>query len=65
MSTLLFISPQELSSTTILGGNVDIDKYQFTIEQTQIMTIEPLLGTELFDKIVELVTDDEIYRCRQ
>ena len=56
MATLLFISPQELASTTILGGNVDIDKYQFTIEQTQIMTIEPLLGSELFDKIIALVT---------
>jgi hypothetical protein len=56
MATLLFISPTELASTTILGGNVDIDKYTFTIEQTQIMTIEPLLGTDLFDKIVTLVT---------
>lgn len=56
MATLLFISPTELASTTILGGNVDIDKYQFTIEQTMIMTIEPLLGSLLYDKIIELVT---------
>jgi len=56
MATLLFISPTELAKTTILGGNVDIDKYQFTIEQTQIMVIEPLLGTELYDKIITLVT---------
>ena len=56
MATLLFISPTELASTTILGGNVDIDKYQFTIKQTMIMTIEPLLGSLLYDKIIELVT---------
>lgn len=60
MATLLFISPQELASTTILGGNVDIDKYQFTIEQTQIITIEPLLGSELYDKIISLVTSGTI-----
>lgn len=56
MATLLFIQPSEIAETTILGGNVDIDKYQFTIEMVQISVIEPLLGTELYDKIITDVT---------
>ena len=47
----LFITPKEISTTTVLGGNVDIDKYQFIIESVQISVIEPLLGTELYDKV--------------
>jgi hypothetical protein len=34
-----------------MGGNVDVDKYLFCIANTQLTTIEPLLGTELYDKI--------------
>jgi len=51
MAELLFISPEEITATTILGGNVDIDKYVFCIASVQITTIEPLLGTELYNKI--------------
>ena len=47
----LFITPKEISTTTVLGGNVDIDKYQFIIESVQVSVIEPLLGTELYDKV--------------
>tara|TARA_R110000803_G_scaffold11670_3_gene34706 strand:+ start:363 stop:935 length:573 start_codon:yes stop_codon:yes gene_type:complete len=49
----LFITPQELKSTTILGGNVDKDKFLFSIANTQIITIQALLGTELYDVILE------------
>jgi|TARA_R110000782_G_scaffold56932_1_gene119009 hypothetical protein len=52
MATKLFISPQEIQQTTIMGGNVDIDKFQFCIESVMITVIEPLLGSELYDKIV-------------
>lgn len=52
MAEFLFITPQEMASTTILGGNVDIDKYLFCIANVQLTTIEPLLGTELYDKIL-------------
>lgn len=52
MATKLFISPQAIQQTTILGGNIDKDKFSFCIESVQITVIEPLLGTELFDKIV-------------
>ena len=53
---LLFITPAELTQTTIIGGNVDIDKFQMNIENVMITVIEPLLGTELYDKIVADIT---------
>ena len=52
MAEKLFITPAEMSATTILGGNVDIDKYIFCIADAQISIIEPLLGTTLYDKMV-------------
>lgn len=60
MAELLFIEPQEITSTTILGGNVDVDKYLFCIANVQLTIIEPLLGTELYDKIVEDKTNDDL-----
>lgn len=52
MSELLFITPDEMSATSILGGNVDIDKYVFCIANVQLTVIEPLLGSKLYDKII-------------
>lgn len=51
MAELLFITPQEMTSSTILSGNTDTDKYLFCIMQSQLTTIEPLIGTLLYDKI--------------
>ena len=51
MAEFLFITEDEMKSTTILGGNVDPDKFLFSIANTQITTIEPLLGSELYDKV--------------
>lgn len=51
MAELLFITPQEMTSSTILSGNTDTDKYLFCILNVQMTTIEPLLGSELYDKI--------------
>lgn len=58
MAELLFIQPEELTNTTILGGNVDIDKYKPCILSVQLMVIEPLLGQELYDKIVTDIEND-------
>jgi hypothetical protein len=52
MADILFIQPSEMSSTTIMGGNVDIDKYTFCIANVQLSVIEPLLGTLLYDKML-------------
>jgi hypothetical protein len=51
MAELLFITPNEMSKTTIIGGNVDVDKYTMCILNTQIRVIEPLLGSLLYDKL--------------
>lgn len=56
----LFITPQELKSTTILGGNVDKDKFLFSIANTQIISIQELLGTELYDYILEHAEADTL-----
>jgi len=60
MATKLFISPQEIQQTTIMGGNVDVDSFQFCIDSVMITVIEPLLGTELYDKIVTDFTADTL-----
>jgi hypothetical protein len=60
MATKLFISPQQIQQTTIMGGNVDLDSFQFCIDSVQITVIEPLLGTELYDKIVTDYTADNL-----
>lgn len=51
MAELLFITPEEMTSSTMLSGNTDTDKYLFCIADAQISVIEPLLGTLLYDKI--------------
>ena len=56
MAKLLFIKPSEVTSNTILSGNIDVDKLVPCIDQAQITTIEPLLGTELYVKLVEDMT---------
>ena len=60
MAELLFIQPSEIASTTVLGGNVDIDKYLFNVLTTQISVIEPLLGSELYDYIIAQVEADTL-----
>ena len=60
MAEFLFIQPSEIASTTIMGGNVDIDKYIFAVASVQISVIEPMLGTELYDYILAGATADNL-----
>ena len=60
MAELLFIQPEEMTATTVLGGNVDIDKYIFCVANVQLTIIEPLLGTILYDKIVSDIEGDTL-----
>lgn len=60
MAELLFITPQEITQTTIIGGNVDTDKYQMCILETQVRIIEPLLGSELYNKIISDIEYDTL-----
>ena len=59
MAELIFITPQEMTQTTIIGGNVDTDKYTMCILNTQIRIIRPLLGTELYNKMITDLTPAE------
>ena len=49
---LLFLTKDEIAKTTIVGGNVEREKYVFCIINVQKTIIETMLGTELYDKIV-------------
>lgn len=60
MAELIFITPQEMTQTTILNGNVDADKYTMCILNTQLRVIEPLLGTELYNKIISDIEGDTL-----
>ena len=60
MAELLFITPQEITQTSIIGGNVDTDKYQMCILETQVRVIEPLLGSELYQKIISDIELDTL-----
>ena len=48
----LFVSPTEIKATTIIGGAVDVDKFVYIISDVQNTTILPLLGQELYSKIL-------------
>ena len=61
MAEKLFITPSDITKTTILGGNVDIDKYLFCIADAQITVIEPLLGSELYDLMITDLTFPSTY----
>ena len=52
MAEFLFVTPQEIAKTTILGGSIDLDKYVFCIANTQITVLEALLGTQLYNYIL-------------
>jgi hypothetical protein len=50
MITIL-IRPEDLTRNTIIGGNVDVDRYLASIKACQMTLIKPLLGAALYDKI--------------
>lgn len=56
MAELLFIQPSDMTETSVMGGNIDYDKITFHIAFVQLSVIEPLLGTELYDKIISDIT---------
>lgn len=60
MAELLFITPAEMTSSTILSGNTDTDKFLFCIANVQLTVIEPLLGTLLYDKLVLDITNNTL-----
>jgi hypothetical protein len=45
------ITNAELLAGSPLGGNIDADKYQSVINETEVFVIEPALGTKLYKKV--------------
>lgn len=50
--TTLLITGNDLTQNTIMGGNIDPQKYVHVIKEAQIFIVEPLLGTKLYNKIL-------------
>lgn len=46
------ITSHEIKLNTSMGGNVDSDKYIHYINDVQVMVLENVLGTKLYDKII-------------
>ena len=46
------INGNDLVKGTPLRGNVDADNYLFIIDDVQIIYLEPILGTNLYDKLL-------------
>ena len=49
---MALITSQEIKSNTSMGGNVDPDKFMHLLTDVEVLILEPILGTALFDKIV-------------
>lgn len=49
---MALITSSEVKKNTSMGGNVDSDKFMHLIYDIQIMVLENVLGTTLYDKIV-------------
>lgn len=57
MATALFITPTDLKQNSLLDGNVDTDKFIQFIKIAQQIHIQNYLGTKLYDKISQDITD--------
>jgi hypothetical protein len=57
--TTILLKPDELTRNTIMGGNIDVDRYLPMIKIAQNTMIKPLLGKTLYDKIcLDFENDD-------
>lgn len=55
MATALFISKSDIVKKTSLSGSVDSNKFLQYVEVAQEIHVQNLLGTDLYDKISELI----------
>lgn len=58
METIL-LKDNQITQSTVLGGNIDVDKYKYCIIDAQLSRLEELLGEDLYEKIrVDFENDD-------
>jgi hypothetical protein len=60
MATVLFINRTDLVKNTILNGNVDTDTFIQFIKIAQQMHVQNYLGTQLYNKITQLIVDNDL-----
>lgn len=51
MDDVILLSDNEITESTVLGGNIDVDKYRFCIIDAQNSRLEETLGEVLLQKI--------------
>jgi len=59
-ATVLFINRDDLVKNTIIDGNVQADKLMHFIEIAQTIHIQNYLGTDLYNKITDLIDSSSI-----
>ena len=47
----LLLSDAEILENSVLGGNIDTDKYRFCIQDAQLSKLVEVLGEDLYEKI--------------
>ena len=57
---IYLITSEEIRLNTPMGGNVDSDKFIHFINDVQVMVLENVLGTKLYDKILSDYDDNSI-----
>lgn len=57
MATTILLLPEDITRNSILGGNIDKDRYLQDIKHAQNLYIKPLLGDSLYNKLVTLYTN--------
>lgn len=60
MERIFLISTQDLKDYTPISNNVDDSLLHNAIQEAQDITLQQLLGTKLYKKILALVNNDEI-----
>lgn len=57
---VLMLKDNEITENTILGGNIDVDKYKFCIQDAQLSVLIEVLGEELYEKVRNDFEDDSL-----
>ena len=56
----LLLSDQELLQNTVLGGNIDTDKYKICVQDAQLSKLVEILGEDLYEKIKTDYENDDL-----
>lgn len=52
MKTTLLVTDVDIKTNSLVGGNVDANKLYPDVKQAQLTVIKPLIGTQLYNKIL-------------